>query len=749
MKNSELEKLILQHVRRPRYRPSKPRLIAKELKLPQDLHADLKRAIKRLVKRGVLKYGSNHLVQVAEVPARNLITGVFQRAAAGFGFVRPKQAKFPKDRENDIFIPAPRTKDAATGDLVQVRLRRRQSDNGGTRVAGEIVDIVQRGTNQFVGTYFEEDNAGYVRIDGNRFSEPIFVGDPGAKNAQPQDKVVIEMVRFPSLASEGEAVISEVLGKRGEPGLDTLLIMREYDLPQEFPEDVLEDSRRQAQAFDENIGDDRMDLTDLTVLTIDPADARDFDDAISLERNDAGHWRLGVHIADVSHFVRKKSPLDREARDRATSIYLPDRVIPMLPEVISNNLASLQPGKVRYTKTAFIEFTEEGVHVSTELVSAAIKSDHRFNYEEVDEFLEDRESWLSKLAPPVFRLLEDMHQLAMTLRHRRLDSGSLEMDIPEIKLKLDAVGKVSGARRVVHTESHQIIEEFMLAANEAVAVKLRGLELHFLRRVHEAPDPRKLKALTQFVRELGLVTKSLESRFEIKRVLAQVRGKPEQHAVNYAVLRSMQKAVYGPQDEGHYALASQCYSHFTSPIRRYPDLTIHRMVDALCRQERPVADLGALVSLGEHCSDREQRAEGAERELTKLKLLDYLSKRVGQHMSVVVTGVENFGLFVQGLELPADGLIHVNSLTDDYYRYDEVAHCLVGNREQNRFQLGDVLLAEIANVDLDLRELDFRFIQRERSANSSHSRPKQTSHPKNKGKSPDRIRGKSKGSKRR
>jgi ribonuclease R len=385
----------------------------------------------------------------------------------------------------------------------------------------------------------------------------------------------------------------------------------------------------------------------------------------------------------------------------------------MLPEIISNNLASLQPDRVRYTKTCFIEFTKDGVKVAAEAHSSAIKSKRRFTYEEVDEFLADREAWRKKLKPDVHRLLGEMHELAMMLRGRRMRRGALELSMQEVKIDLDKNGHVDGAHLVQNTESHQIIEEFMLAANEAVAEILRDAELFFLRRVHAAPDPRKLKALTEFVAELGIKTESLESRFELQRLLDHVKGRPEEHAVNYATLRSLQRAVYSPVDEGHFALASDCYCHFTSPIRRYPDLTVHRLLDALAARKKPTQKFEEIAALGEHCSEREQRAEQAERELTKVKLLNYMSQRIGEELDAIVTGVEEFGLFVQGIAIPAEGLVHVSSLVDDHYRFDRASHTLSGHRSGNSFRLGDKVRVSVFRVDVERRELDLRLVQRE------------------------------------
>ncbi|MBN1394457.1 MAG: ribonuclease R [Pirellulales bacterium] len=636
----------------------------------------------------------------------NRLLGVFQRTQQGFGFVRLRGESSGAEKK-DIYIPADKSGDAATGDVVTVRIDRKRRGGPGPR--GEIVEIVERQTRRFVGAYFETADAAFVRIDGALFARPIYVGDPGAKNVRTDDKVVVEMLRFPSPLRDGEGVIVEVLGPRGKPGVDTLSIIREFALPDAFAEDALREAQKQAENFDESI-DDRLDLTGETVVTIDPADARDFDDAISLERLENGHWRLGVHIADVAHFVRPDGPLDREAADRATSVYLPDRVLPMLPEVISNGLASLQPGKVRYTKTAIVEFTADGLRVSTKLHSAAIRSDKRLAYEQVDSFLRDPVQWRRKLGAKVCDLLDRMHELAMVLRRRRFAAGALELTMPEIKVDLDKNGKVTGAHVVENTVSHQIIEEFMLAANEAVADLLRERGFHFLRRIHQSPSPRKLKALTEFVAELGYKTGSLESRFELQKLLDQSADRPERHAVHFAVLRSLQRAVYSPEQEGHYALASKCYCHFTSPIRRYPDLTVHRLVDLLLTKRKPPSDFDALVVLGEHCSDREQRAEAAERTLTKLKLIAYLGERIGEEMEAVVTGVESYGVFVQGVVLPAEGLVRVETLRDDRYRFDRASHTLCGYRAGNCFRLGDLVRVAVAGVDPARREIDFRVV---------------------------------------
>ncbi|MDP7017570.1 MAG: ribonuclease R [Pirellulaceae bacterium] len=741
----DLEQLVLQLVNSPNYHPAKPKVIAKKLKLATPERSRLRRTIKDLVRQGAIRFGAKHIVYPIHSASQeransNELTGVFQRALAGYGFVRPAGGK----RSDDIFIPLHKTLDAANGDRVRIELGRKQRDG---KRSGAIVEIVDRGSRQFVGVIMSEGQNHFVQVDGTAFSEPIPVGDAGAKGARSGDKVVVELAVYPSARAPGEGVITEVLGKRGAPGVDTMSVIREYELPEVFPEAVLEEAREQARLFEDPDFSDRRDLTELPTLTIDPVDARDFDDAISLERLENGHWRLGVHIADVSHFVRRGTQLDREARDRATSVYLPDRVIPMLPELISNHLASLQPDRIRCAKSAFLEYDESGVRVDTQYCSSIIRSDRRFTYEEVDQFLGDRKAWRDKLSPAVFELLERMFELAMKLRRRRMDNGSIELTLPEIKLEFDGQGEVKGAHQVEHTESHQIIEEFMLAANEAVAELLTERELNVLRRVHESPEPRKLRQLTKFVKELGIQCESLESRHEIRRVVAEVATRPERYAVNYAVLRSMQKACYSPAEEGHYALNIKNYAHFTSPIRRYPDLIIHRMLADLERDVRPDDNIDKLRVDGDHCSQREQRAESAERDLTRIKLLGFLSKRIGKSFEAVITGVEEYGLFVQGLKLPAEGLIHVDTLGDDDFSFDRQTHTLSGRRKNSQYRLGDVVKVEVARVDLDRRELDFRMIgtikSAPRGASKSSSRGGRRGKQESRGSS-NRPRGKKK-----
>jgi ribonuclease R len=618
----------------------------------------------------------------------------------------------------DIFIPETRKRNAMDGDTVRVKLRQpmRRGMRGlkeaprhvSGRLEGEIVEVIARKKREFTGTFQNDGKKSFVWLDGAKLERPVSIGDVRGLPLENNDKVVVELVKFPDEFQPGEAVILKVLGSMRNPAVDTMAVMIQFSLPEEFPETVIEDARAQADRFSEDvIPEGRKDLTSIPTLTIDPVDARDFDDAISLSKNERGNWELQVHIADVAFFVPTGSVLDEEARNRGNSVYLPDRVIPMLPETISNHLASLQPDRKRLAKTVFMEYSPEGTVLHAEVFNSVIRNAYRFNYEQIDQYLSDPEPWKERLTPAIFQLVRDMHTLAMQLREIRKRDGSIELTLPEVKVDLDKLGKVKGAHVVHHTQSHQMIEEFMLAANQAVASWLDRLKLPFLRRAHAPPDQLKIRRLNQFIRALGIPAEEMQDRFEIQRVVDSVKGKTTEFAVNYAILKSMSKAVYQCEFERHYALNMTHYCHFTSPIRRYPDLIVHRIVDKLVRGEKANQNSEVLEQLGEHCSHTEQNAESAERELVRVKLLHFLEKRVGQLLTGIVWGVKQNGLVVRGIEIPVDGMVPVERLPADRYRYDRDTHTLEGYRTGNQFRLGDELIVRIQRVDLARRHLDF------------------------------------------
>jgi ribonuclease R len=722
--SQELTDRLMRLVVSPDYRPSKPKQIASALKLEPDEYRELRRTIKQLVLEGRLLFGSNHLVistgAIGGAPDR--VRGIFRMAAGGeFGFVRPGDSGDGAVTE-DLFVPPGQTGGAFEGDLVEVKVR--PGRRGGTEAS--VSEILQRSRRQFTGTFQIVDGRPAVFLDGTPLQSPVQLGDVQGLPIEKDDKVFVEVVTFPREdGTGGEAVLLERLGSSNNPGIDTLTIMRQYGLPDEFPEDVIAEARQRADEFDEDRPPtDRLDLTDQLTITIDPYDARDFDDAISLAREQDGRWRLWVHIADVGYFIHPGGKLDDEARRRATSVYLPDRVIPMVPEIISNHLASLQPEKVRLAKSVEIEMTEDGTVTHSAVHNSVIRSDMRLHYRLVDQFLQSPEKYREKWGAGVCDLLSQMHHLAMRIRKRRFKGGAISMEMPEVKLELDRSGKVKGAYRTENTESHQVIEEFMLAANQAVATWLDDAELKFLHRIHPPPERRKLRQLSEFVRDLRLGIDSVESRFEIQHVLDRVAGTPLEDAVNFAVLKSMNKAVYGPQTDGHYALDMQHYCHFTSPIRRYPDLTVHRLIDRLQAGEKtPDESMGTLMTLGHHCSDMERNAAQAERELTELKLLHYLKKHIGDTMSAVISRVFNDGFLARCVKLPVNGYVGVHQLPQDQYRFERRGQMLVGFKAHHRYRLGDQLTVKISRVDLTQRQLFLEPIKNHSVGNSKPNAP--------------------------
>lgn len=703
----DIQKKILAAVSHAKYRPLKPKALSRKIGL-EKRYDDFKITLKDLIKTGQVKLDKNHTIRPIPGDIKGAVAGTFRKTGSGIGFVRPPTVGGVKAEE--IFISEHAQLDAATGDTVLVKIGKQTAR--GPR--GEIVRVLERATQNFVGVYFERDGDGYVRVDGTVFAHSIYVGDPGAKGAKQDDKVVIDMVRFPSTSDRGEGVIVEILGPRGDPGVDVLSITRSLNLPDAFPEDVLAEARNLAIDFHETDLQGRDDFTEWQTITIDPVDARDFDDAVSLSIDPKSkHWQLGVHIADVGHFAAPGTALDREARKRATSIYLPGKVIPMFPEILSNGLASLQQGKVRFVKSVLMDMTPAGQLANVRFANAAIKVRQRFAYEQVSEILEKTDAGATEdlgTTPEILQQLQNMRDLALILHKRRVKRGSLQLNMPETQLEYDADGKVCGAHFRKHDISHQMIEECMLAANEAAAQHLDHHKVHFLRRVHPAPEPNKLRAFAEFVRILGYTVKNETDRFTLQRILDQSADKPEAHAVHYAMLRSLKQATYSPEKDDHYALASENYCHFTSPIRRYPDLVVHRLFDQMVKRGKAGSSFDELVVLGEHCSKMERRAELAERELTKHKLLAFMSNRIGEEMNAIISGVADYGFYAQAEEFPAEGLVHISTLPGDYYFFDEPSHALIGQRTKRQFRLGDKARVTVVRVDLARRQMDLRVV---------------------------------------
>lgn len=721
----------------PGYRPLKTRRLARAMGIAEEEYGEFREAVDALQRVGrVVLGGGNALVRP---DAGRSLVGTYRSNPRGFGFVVPEDP----DAHEDVFIPPGEALDAVTGDTVEITIRNRTGADGRRMTSGRIVRIVQRGHNRFVGELCHELGRWYVRPDGNRLHAPIFVADVGAKSARAGDQVVVEIVQYPAEGRQANGVIVERLGPRGKPGVDVLSIIREFQIVEEFPPRALQDVRTAVDRFDLDAElERREDLRDEIILTIDPDDARDFDDAISLRRLDraadgnegapvirrrggsahAAAWELGVHIADVSTFVRPGTDLDESARQRGNSVYFPRHVIPMLPEVLSNGLCSLQEGEPRLCKSAFIRYDAAGNVLSSRFANTVIRSRKRLTYRQASGILDGKTGGFDA---EIIDLVRRMDALARTIQRRRLAAGQIVLDLPEIELVLDDDNRVTDARPADTSFSHTIIEMFMVEANEAVARLLAGRRIPFLRRIHPDPDEDSQEVLGRFLRVAGHELPRRLAREDIQRLLANLKGRPESYAVNLAILKSMEQAVYSPKHEGHYALASECYTHFTSPIRRYTDLHIHRLLQAALesdhedakparKRRRPAAppeDGDDLAALGRQLSYTERRAADAERELKTVKILQMLSQHVGERFDGVLTGVTNFGIFVQHPRFLIDGLVRMDQMPDDYWVVEARNGSIVGQRTRQRFVIGDVVTVEIVDVDLATRELELRLLR--------------------------------------
>jgi len=571
-----------------------------------------------------------------------------------------------------------------------------------------VIRILERARDKIVGTLQQSKNFFYVVSDDPRLVHNVYVQVPPQQKL-PRiptrgDKVVVRLEDWQSRHVNPEGEIVEVLGSSDAPGVDMLSIIRKFDLSMDFPKGVLEEANRIPKSVEQQMINDREDLRDKFIVTIDPDDARDFDDAIDVEKTSNG-WRLGVHIADVSAYVTPNSALDREARRRGNSVYLPDRVIPMLPERLSNGVCSLNPNVDRLTFSAFIGFDKEGRAKHSRFARSVIRSAKRLTYKEAYAILK------AKPDGELSQRLRTAWELASLLRRKRFEHGSLDLDFPEVKVYVDKNGKPIRLERVENDESHQLVEEFMLAANEAVAREMRHRSIPTLYRAHENPDPEKLGEYREFILSFGYKVGDLSQRKELQRFLASTRGKPEEQALKIGLLKSLKRARYAALPLGHYGLAKANYLHFTSPIRRYADLVVHRELAELNSRRPPKIDIGQMESIAGHISDTERNAAEAEIESVRLKKLQFfqaqLEERNPQVFRAAVMDVRNFGLVVELPDALVTGVVHISTLGDDFYRFDATQRRLVGRRTNRRYAIGDQLQVFVSRVDVFKQQIDF------------------------------------------
>ncbi|PYL17451.1 MAG: ribonuclease R [Verrucomicrobia bacterium] len=699
------------------YRPLDKIDIAHKLGLtggePRKL-SGLRKILRELERSGeIARIRKNRYVLPAEA---DLVTGTLSIHQAGYGFLIIETPGEP-----DIFIAAENTGTAMHGDRVVARITRdeayaRAKDRRG-RQEGRVIRILERARDTIVGTLQHSRNFYYVVPDDPRLVHDVYVQLP-ARAKLPKapgrgDKVVVRLEPWESRHVNPEGEIIELLGPASAPGVDMLSIIRKYDLPTEFPRAVVDEANRIPETVNARMLEGREDLREKFIVTIDPDDARDFDDAIHVDKTDNQGWRLGVHIADVSAYVNPDSALDREARRRGNSVYLPDRVIPMLPERLSNGVCSLNPGVDRLTHSVFIQFDKSGHAKNVRFAKSVIRSAHRLTYKQAYSILQ---------SAPRDRLSEHLHQawaLASLLRRRRFEHGSLDLDFPEVKVHVDANGEPLKLERVENDESHQLIEECMLAANETVARELKKRAIPTIYRVHENPDPEKLAEYREFALSFNYKVGDLTHRAELQRLLASIRGKPEEQALKIALLKSLKRARYFPQPLGHYGLAKNNYTHFTSPIRRYADLVVHRALVERDGKRRPRTDMSQIASVAEHISTTERVAAEAEIEAVRMKKLEFfqrqLDERNPQVFRAAIVDVRNYGMVVELPDVLITGLIHVSSLTDDFYVFEPVQRRLIGRRFRRRFAIGDELRVFVARVDRFKRQIDFALADQQKN----------------------------------
>ena len=719
----KIREQVLALLARKDYRPLNKIDIARELGLTGTQRNALRKTLRELERAGAIaRIRKNRYVLPAEA---DLVAGKLSIHQAGYGFLIPETPGQP-----DIFIAAENIGTAMHGDRVVARISRDSPDDRiKGRREGRVIRILERAHDTIVGTLQRSPNFYYVVPDDPRFVHDVYVRpvaavyDRRGRGAPKEDrrsqtaatvgdKVVVRLDAWESRHVNPEGEIIEVLGPATAPGIDLLSIIRKYHLPAEFPKDVLD----QAERISEQIGarqlEGREDLRKEFIVTIDPDDARDFDDAIHVEKTKNG-WQLGVHIADVAAYVEPGSALDREARRRGNSVYLPDRVIPMLPERLSNDVCSLNPGVDRLTHSVFINFDKNGVAKSARFAHSVIRSAHRLTYKQAYAIL---------TSPPRDQLGERLHlawELAALLRQKRFEHGSLDLDFPEVKVWVDKQGHPVRLERVENDESHQLIEEFMLATNEAVARELKKHAIPTVYRVHENPDPEKLAEYREFVLSFNYRVGDLTHRAELQRLLASIRGKPEEQALKVALLKSLKRARYSPQPLGHYGLAKANYLHFTSPIRRYADLVVHRALglDGASRRRRDAArshyqpDMGEIASIAEHLSMTERTAADAEIDASQMKKLEFFQRQLDQRnpqiFRAAIVDVRNYGLMVELPDALITGLVHVSSLTNDFYLFEPARRQLIGRRSRKRFKIGDEVSVFVARVDAFKRQVDF------------------------------------------
>lgn len=736
----ERKKILLDIINSKGYKPMKIKELAILLNVPKSDRDELKYVLDELVNEGKLYLSKKGKYDKYRITDENVVVGEFSGNKRGFGFVTVEGL------DEDIFIPESMTHGAFHKDIVEVVIKPYKRIGEGRKKEGEVVKIVSRGVKEVIGTYQKSKNFGFVVADNLRFDKDIFIPKEFSKDAVTGHKVVVELTDYGTKGRKPEGKIKEIIGHINDPGTDILSIVRAYDIPTEYPADVMKQVEHIGGSVDEKELFGRLDLRELITVTIDGEDAKDLDDAITLSK-EGDLYKLGVHIADVSNYVTEGSPLDREALKRGTSVYLVDRVIPMLPHKLSNGICSLNEGQDRLALSCIMDIDKTGRVVGHRIAETVIKVDRRMSYTNVQRILDgaaymkagsqentgtgshDKKGNLSDKMKEAMETYEEyrdfadlfvcMKELADILREKRTQRGSIDFDFPESKIYLDDKGVPTDIRPYERNQATRIIEDFMLIANETVAEDFFWQELPFVYRSHENPEPEKMMKLSLFINNFGYGIKTGSGvdgvhPKEIQKLLRRIEGSPQEALISRLTLRSMKQAKYTTTAGGHFGLATQYYCHFTSPIRRYPDLQIHRIIKENLHgglSEKRIRHYNAILpEVADSTSTTERRADDAERETENLKKVQYMSRHIGEVYEGVISGITGYGLYV---ELPntVEGMIHVTSLCDDYYYYDDEHYEMVGQDRGNVYKLGEKVMIQVVKADMQSRTIDFELAE--------------------------------------
>ncbi|MCX8129301.1 MAG: ribonuclease R [Clostridia bacterium] len=730
----ERKERILAFMREDAYKPLLFKELAMVLDVPKTDMDEFGSIVEELENEG--KIFKTHRDRYGIPERMSLVVGRIQGNERGYGFVLPEDEKL-----GDVFIAADALNGAMHNDRVIARINKKLATD--KRAEGEVIRILKRANDTIVGTFESSKYFGFVVPDNKRISSDIFIPKDEFNKAKPGQKVIAEIVKWPEKRRNAEGRIVEIIGDKNEPGTDILSIIKTYSLKEDFPEDVIKQAEAVPDTVTESMTAGRRDLRQLKMITIDSEDAKDLDDAVSVEILPDGNYRLGVHIADVSHYVTEGSPLDKEALKRGTSVYLVDRVIPMLPRKLSNGICSLNPKVDRLAFTVMMDIDSNGKVLGHDIFESVININERMTYKNVYKILVENDNKLIKQYDYLIEDFKNMEKLAMILRKRRFSRGAIDFDFEEAKIILDEKGKPVDIKRYEITVANKIIEEFMLACNETVAEHFFWANVPFVYRIHEDPDTERIESFSEFVHNLGYTLKGINKIHPkaLQELLSKVKGTKEERIISTVMLRSLSKARYSNQNTGHFGLAAKYYSHFTSPIRRYPDLIIHRIMKEFLKGKmstgREQSLNESLPEVARICSERERAAEEAERETEDLKKVEYMKEHEGEIFEGIISNVTSFGMFIE-MDNTIEGLVRMSSMEDDYYIYNEKQYCLVGERTRKTYRIGDVVRVKLAKADIATRKIDFILAEDEdgneskiKEVNEKEEKPKKSRRRKN------------------